>query len=96
MSDAPPQRARRAVRAAPTTDLPVAMLYPTVPFVDAGGLLLPLSWRFLFTLWRAISDEMQGLATLQQRTAAKDEVTEAERQISNLEQRVAALEARLP
>jgi hypothetical protein len=83
-----------ALRSLPTTPLSVNMVAPTTPFVQSDGRLTEVSFRFLFRLWNALSEDVTAVRTLERDSASKDEAADLARQLVALEARVAALEAR--
>jgi hypothetical protein len=83
-----------ALRTIPKTPLGVDMVSPGDQFVRADGTLSPVSFRFLFRLWNALSGNVTELTELRRDSATKDETADIARQLVALQERVAALEAR--
>jgi hypothetical protein len=85
-----------ALRTIPKTPLGVDMVSPGDQFVRADGTLSPVSFRFLFRLWNALSGEAEALTALRRDSATRDETADLARQLVALQERVAALEGRAP
>ena len=85
-----------ALRSIPTTPIDISIPSPSTPFVQPDGILTPISFRFLFRLWNALSADVTAVRALEKDRATKTETAEIERQILAIEQRLAALEARAP
>jgi hypothetical protein len=85
-----------ALRTIPKTPLGVDMVSPGDQFVRADGTLSPVSFRFLFRLWNALSGASTAVTVLQRDGATKDETADLARQLVALQERVAALEGRAP
>jgi peptidoglycan hydrolase CwlO-like protein len=69
------------------------MISPAVPFVDAAGMIAPVNWRFLYSVFTAVNAAYQQMTTEftnveNQLSAIYDNVTTLQSQMSALQTQV--------
>lgn len=62
-----PVTPRASTSPIPATTIGTGMIAPSNPFVDPGGSLTGLSFRFLFEVWTAVNNLQSAVNTINQR-----------------------------